>query len=220
MLVRLIHQLCCNCSRQNVVTSMEADPDWARVGSLEFNQKYENHKGSSVRELATLRVRLHLAGVDREKLLAQQRELESERRANGLSVGQLFKMVQGVEKALGDEHDTVCDVTQGLFVEQRKVAALEDKVDVLEGGLAEERHKMDMLEGRLAEERHKVCMLEGQVGMLERGLAEERGHTMQLRELLEAALRRVDGLERLQCFWEFTFRGLRDGNGLFEWLGT
>ena len=77
-----------------------------------------------------------------------------------------------------------------------------------------------MLEGGLAEERHKVGVLEGQVGMLEGGLAEERGHTMQLRELLEAALRRLDVLERPYRDREFTFRGLRDGNGLLEWLGT
>ena len=73
-------------AQPTVVLSVEVDLDWARVGSLEFNQKYENHKGSTVRELATLRLRLHLAGVDREKLLAQQRELEAERQANGLSV--------------------------------------------------------------------------------------------------------------------------------------
>ena len=75
-----------------VVFSVKADPNWARVGSLEFNQKYKNHKGSSIRDLATLRVRLHLAGVGREKLLGQQRELEAERRANGLSAGQLHKV--------------------------------------------------------------------------------------------------------------------------------
>ena len=56
--------------------------------------------------------------------------------------------------------------------------------------------------------------------LIKKDIAEERGHTMQLRELLEAALRRLDVLERPYRDREFTFRGLRDGNGLLEWLGA